>query len=161
MQSWANYLRRNKSIIVDLFQGQLRNTLRCCTCGHTSVKFDPFMYLSLPVPKGEGKRISVQSCLAKFQEEERLTGDNMWYCSKCKEHREATKRIVLWKAPPLMIIHLKRFSFDMYGRCARKRKCTVRFPAENLDLAETLGSKQSVAPLYNLFAVSNHFGGFG
>ena len=124
----------------------------------THPQFEPFMFLTLPVERSGG---SVQNAIKNFCTTETMDGDNMWYCSKCKEHREATKRIVLWKAPPLMIIHLKRFSFDMYGRCARKRKCTVRFPAENLDLAETLGSKQSVAPLYNLFAVSNHFGGFG
>ena len=29
-KAWEGYLRRNRSIIVDLFQGQLRSTLRCC-----------------------------------------------------------------------------------------------------------------------------------
>lgn len=32
-KAWEGYLRRNKSIIVDLFQGQLRCTLRCQTKG--------------------------------------------------------------------------------------------------------------------------------
>ena len=42
-ESWKIYLMRNKSIIVDLFQGQLKSTLCCKKCGFESVKFDPFM----------------------------------------------------------------------------------------------------------------------
>ena len=50
-RSWCNYLLRNRSIIVDLAQGQLKSKLKCLTCGHTSIKFDPYMHLSLPVDK--------------------------------------------------------------------------------------------------------------
>ncbi|KAG5180921.1 hypothetical protein JKP88DRAFT_143180, partial [Tribonema minus] len=48
-EAWRGYLLRNKSIVVDLFQGQLRSALTCDECGHVSVTFDPFMYLSVPV----------------------------------------------------------------------------------------------------------------
>eukprot|EP00124_Ichthyophonus_hoferi_P000477 Ihof_evm7s18 gene=Ihof_evmTU7s18 len=41
--SWDYHKKRNDSIIVDLFQGQFKSTLR-------SITFDPFMYLSLPLP---------------------------------------------------------------------------------------------------------------
>ena len=41
---------RNRSIVVDLFHGQLKSCVRCLSCGHTSVRFDPFTYLSLPLP---------------------------------------------------------------------------------------------------------------
>ena len=41
---------RNQSVIVDLFHGQLKSQVRCKECGHVSVKFDPFNYLSLPLP---------------------------------------------------------------------------------------------------------------
>lgn len=70
--SWEIYKRRNDSVIVDLFQGQLRNRLICPECGKVSllppcifglaltsdmvvlqiaIKFDPFMYLSLAIPQ--------------------------------------------------------------------------------------------------------------
>ena len=49
------------------------------------------------------------------------------YCPKCKEHREATKQISIWRLPPLLIIHLKRFSFS--GNFNRdKLKVKVDFP---------------------------------
>ena len=49
-ESWANYKKRNDSIIVDTFHGLLKSTLVCPDCALISVTFDPFCYLSLPLP---------------------------------------------------------------------------------------------------------------
>lgn len=49
-EAWENHIRRNQSVIVDLFHGQLKSKVTCKVCGHESVKFDPFTYLSLPLP---------------------------------------------------------------------------------------------------------------
>uniref|UniRef100_A0A8B9UQD8 ubiquitinyl hydrolase 1 n=1 Tax=Anas zonorhyncha TaxID=75864 RepID=A0A8B9UQD8_9AVES len=49
-EAWENHLRRNRSIVVDLFHGQLKSQVKCKTCGHISVRFDPFNFLSLPLP---------------------------------------------------------------------------------------------------------------
>ncbi|KAF9482583.1 cysteine proteinase [Pholiota conissans] len=48
--SWEGYMLRNDSVIVDLFQGQYRSTLVCPECQKVSITFDPFMYLTLPLP---------------------------------------------------------------------------------------------------------------
>ncbi|KAH7927348.1 cysteine proteinase [Leucogyrophana mollusca] len=48
--SWEGYMRRNDSVIVDLFQGQYQSTLVCPECQKVSITFDPFMYLTLPLP---------------------------------------------------------------------------------------------------------------
>ncbi|KAL0267099.1 UNVERIFIED_CONTAM: hypothetical protein PYX00_009454 [Menopon gallinae] len=49
-EAWENHILRNKSIIVDLFHGQLKSKVTCNVCSHESVRFDPFNYLSLPLP---------------------------------------------------------------------------------------------------------------
>eukprot|EP00959_Pyramimonas_sp_CCMP1952_P412000 8633749-Pyramimonas_sp.AAC.2 len=49
-QAWQYHKARNDSVIVDLFQGQYKSTLVCPQCACKSVTFDPFMYLSLPLP---------------------------------------------------------------------------------------------------------------
>jgi ubiquitin carboxyl-terminal hydrolase 4/11/15 len=49
-KQWEIYKARNDSVIVDLFQGQYRSTLVCPECSKVSIKFDPFMYLTLPLP---------------------------------------------------------------------------------------------------------------
>ena len=50
---WEGYLRRNQSVIVDLFQGQLKSSLICNQCHYNSVTFDPFTFLSVPLPMEE------------------------------------------------------------------------------------------------------------
>ncbi|KIP08809.1 hypothetical protein PHLGIDRAFT_361006 [Phlebiopsis gigantea 11061_1 CR5-6] len=49
-ESWNGYMKRNDSVIVDLFQGQYQSTLVCPECNKVSITFDPFMYLTLPLP---------------------------------------------------------------------------------------------------------------
>ena len=49
-EHWTLHLRRNQSIVVDLFQGQYRSTLTCPLCDAQSVKFDAFSALTLPIP---------------------------------------------------------------------------------------------------------------
>uniref|UniRef100_A0A7S1G743 ubiquitinyl hydrolase 1 n=1 Tax=Bicosoecida sp. CB-2014 TaxID=1486930 RepID=A0A7S1G743_9STRA len=58
-KSWAQHLLRNRSVIVDLFQGQYKSRVKCPTCDKVSVTFDPFMYLSLPVPNDDTKVVDV------------------------------------------------------------------------------------------------------
>ena len=49
-EAWENHSLRNRSIIVDLFHGQLKSKVTCKVCGHESVRCDPFFTLSLPLP---------------------------------------------------------------------------------------------------------------
>ena len=49
-EAWENHCLRNRSIIVDLFHGQLKSKVICKVCGHESVRCDPFFTLSLPLP---------------------------------------------------------------------------------------------------------------
>lgn len=51
--AWAGHLLRNNSVVVDLFQGQLKSTVVCPTCDKVSVTVDPFMTLSLPISVGD------------------------------------------------------------------------------------------------------------
>ena len=58
-EHWDAYTARNKSVIVDLMYGQLKSRLRCFTCGNISNTFDPFLALSIPIPKPTKKKINV------------------------------------------------------------------------------------------------------
>ncbi|XP_078392056.1 ubiquitin carboxyl-terminal hydrolase 11-like isoform X1 [Cetorhinus maximus] len=50
VEAWSNHRRRNDSIIVDIFHGLFKSTLVCPQCRKISVTFDPFCYLSVPLP---------------------------------------------------------------------------------------------------------------
>ncbi|XP_053360263.1 ubiquitin carboxyl-terminal hydrolase 11 [Clarias gariepinus] len=49
-EAWCNHRRRNDSVIVDTFHGLFKSTLICPECAKVSVTFDPFCYLSVPLP---------------------------------------------------------------------------------------------------------------
>lgn len=55
MESWEKHVKRNDSIIVDLFHGQYKSTLICSICKRVSVTFDPFMTLTVPIPGKKDK----------------------------------------------------------------------------------------------------------
>ena len=67
--------------------------------------------------------ITLNDCFEEFRRPEMLDDDNKWYCNKCKDHVRATKQMDLFKAPPILVVNLKRFKqsgnqsrfFGMYG----------------------------------------------
>ncbi|XP_044058436.1 ubiquitin carboxyl-terminal hydrolase 32 isoform X6 [Siniperca chuatsi] len=81
--------------------------------------------------RAQAEPISLDSCLKAFTSEEELGEDELYYCSKCKTHRLATKKLDLWRLPPILIVHLKRFQF-VNGRWIKSQKI-VKFPRENFD----------------------------
>jgi hypothetical protein len=44
----------------------------------------------------------------------------------CKEHRQAYKKMELWRLPDVLVIHLKRFSYNAYSR--DKIDTAITFP---------------------------------
>jgi ubiquitin carboxyl-terminal hydrolase 4/11/15 len=57
----------------------------------------------------DSSSITIQDCFEEFRKKELLDEDNKWYCNKCKDFVQATKQMELFKAPPIMIINIKRF----------------------------------------------------
>lgn len=127
--------------------------------------------------KAEKPNMTVENLLDEFVKEEKLSEDNMWYCSSCKKHQEAPKKFDLWKMPDVLVIHLKRFSNERAFR--DKIDTFIDFPVNGLDLTERVEGKKVAAKLaaegtatelieetgtneslvYDLYAVDNHFGG--
>ena len=124
----------------------------------------------LPDPELDRKRqlrssrkrhgVSLGDCLDEFGKAEILSENDAWYCPRCKEHRRASKKFELWKAPDILVIHLKRFSAQ--GRLRDKLDVFVDFPVEGLDLSSRVAvHEEGKSPIYDLFAVDNHYGGLG
>lgn len=123
--------------------------------------------------------MTLEECMTEFTKEEKLGEDDLWYCPQCKKHQQATKKFDLWKAPDILVVHLKRFS---NSRALRDKIDTlVEFPVEGLDIGDLVGERQVAKRLaaagvdaaelglkdldeplvYDLFAVDEHMGGLG
>jgi len=120
------------------------------------------------VPKDQ-KAYSLYDCFDLFTKPEILDQDNLWYCNKCKEHKQATKKMDVYKFPSILILHLKRFktsrvhSIGSYFFSGGSSKITtlVDYPLEGLDLRKYTLGKWDEPPIYDLFAVTNHYGSLG
>ncbi|TPX77781.1 hypothetical protein CcCBS67573_g00939 [Chytriomyces confervae] len=164
--AWNNYRSTNWSIIVDLFQGQLKSKLECLTCGTTSTTFNTFMYLSVPIPSHnsagqKGGPVYLDECLDKFVEIETLDGEDAWNCPRCKCKRRTRKTMTIAKLPTILLVHLKRFYYQ--GPFKSKIDTYVDFPLASMDLGKYLAASggRSDSNVYDLYAVSNHAGTLG
>lgn len=142
------------------------------------MKFEPFMYLSLPVsvpPNVQIKSLdqalkgqplflsfsvdavlySVLFAISVFSTAEDLE-EPCWNCPRCRMKVSVKKFLKLVNLPPVLIIHLKRFEFTY--RSFRKIEGRVFAPIVGLNMTDLVEQKQH--PVYDLYAVIDHSGTF-
>ncbi|XP_023243945.1 ubiquitin carboxyl-terminal hydrolase 2-like [Centruroides sculpturatus] len=166
-ESWRKYLKTDNSKIVDIFVGQLKSTLKCCHCGHTSVTFDPFWDLSIPISKSYSS-VRLSECLNLFTNEEILIGDEMPVCSRCKVKRKSTKSFTIQKFPEILIGNPMAEVIDMsdedvddsFANDSDEEYILIipfkgKLPASN---NPTVHIRSYRWRTYNLYAISNHSG---
>ena len=181
-KSWKTYNKNNRNIIVDIFTGYYHVETTCPDCGFISDKFESFNCLPLTIvlkdEDGENEEekkdeknkhynhyhhnkasqeVDIYDCLDEFCKIEKLDDENKWYCEKCKDKVNATRRFYIWKKPRVLIVLLKRFDYQKHFKTPNK----VNFPLNAFDLSKHdsyLNKMEGEHKKYNLFAVSNHHG---
>lgn len=121
----------------------------------------PEVFKNGPVTKkARTEPLSLYTCLEAFLREEPLVPEDMWYCPQCKERRQASKKLDLWRLPEVLVIHLKRFSYSRSMK--HKLETFVNFPIHDFNLTKYVANKNSSRrQLYELYALTNHYGGMG
>lgn len=110
----------------------------------------------------KSRDIRLEDCLEFFSQEEKLTGKDQWYCSKCKDHVDSLKKMEIYKLPDVLVIHLNRFSMQkQFFSSSRKLTDMIEFPTENLQMSKFVLDKEGKEQTYDLYAVSNHYGSMG
>uniref|UniRef100_A0A4W6F5B2 Ubiquitin carboxyl-terminal hydrolase n=1 Tax=Lates calcarifer TaxID=8187 RepID=A0A4W6F5B2_LATCA len=114
---------------------------------------------SMLQPQKKKATVALRECIELFTTMETLGEHDPWYCPTCKKHQQATKKFDLWSLPRILVVHLKRFS---YNRCWRDKLDTVvDFPIRDLNMSEFVCDPKAGPYTYDLIAVSNHYGGMG
>ena len=138
-----------------LFDGLLESSITCKSCGNKSLTRDRYMDLSLDIQ--DDKINSLEQAMAHFVQTETLNGANKVDCSGCKTKCTAKKTLRLATAPSILVCHLKRFSFNVFGGLTKITK-KVMFP-ETLEITDYMSNlNQSKPPPYELVAVLVHQG---
>lgn len=107
----------------------------------------------------KNRALSLEDCLEYSSQPEQLDASNTCYCKVCKEHVQAFKKMEVYKLPKVLVIHLKRFKIQ--GYYGSKINKTITFPIEGLDLTRFVKAPGQGTQIYDLTAVSNHFGSMG
>jgi ubiquitin C-terminal hydrolase len=108
----------------------------------------------------KSKQKTLLDCFKLFTKKEILSDDDLWFCPKCKAHMKASKKIDLWRLPPILIVQLKRFNYTRFYR--DKIDLLIDCPLRSLDLSQFVENIDEKANTkYDLIAVSNHMGGLG
>ncbi|KAL9103980.1 MAG: hypothetical protein Q9163_001042 [Psora crenata] len=172
---WQRYSHREHSYISDLFAGQHASRLRCTTCRNTSTTYEAFYSISVEIPRHDRRKgWTIDDCLDSYCQEERLSGDEVWKCPYCKCEREATKQIIITRAPKFLVVHFKRF--EMRKGDAKKVHTPIYFPLFGLDLGaymvqqdRDIGAQPDESAdmattgpfIYDAYAVMRHLGSTG
>ncbi|KFQ25939.1 Ubiquitin carboxyl-terminal hydrolase 4, partial [Merops nubicus] len=114
---------------------------------------------SMLQPQKKKSVVALTDCIELFTTMETLGEHDPWYCPNCKKHQQATKKFDLWSLPRILVVHLKRFSYSRYWR--DKLDTVVEFPIRGLNMSEFVCDPRAGSYVYDLIAVSNHYGVMG
>ncbi|XP_022105952.1 ubiquitin carboxyl-terminal hydrolase 47-like isoform X2 [Acanthaster planci] len=129
----------NEDLINRLYQGQMKDYVKCLECTYESARKDSFLDIPLVIrPFGSTKTYgSVQEALQAFVMPETLKDTNQYFCEHCNKKCDAHKGLKFQSFPYVLTLQLKRFDFD-YTTCTRiKLNDKVTFP-ELLNMSDFL-----------------------
>lgn len=142
-----------QNVIQRQFCGQFSYVTVCNQCGRSSALPSRFYELELNI---QGHK-NLTECVTEFLKEEKLDGENRYFCESCQSKQSATRRIKLHSIPPTLNLQLMRFVFDRQTGHKKKLNTFISFP-EQLDMGPFLEGKQDQKCVYELSAVLIHRG---
>ena len=95
--------KRKEEYPFSLFNGSVKNIVRCMKCKKVSTRVDPVEDLELEITKAR----NLQAALTNFTSNEMMTGENKYYCESCCTKTEAQRSLSLHEIPPVLSIQLK------------------------------------------------------
>lgn len=118
------------NLINQLYQGKLKDYVKCLECGHESAREDTYLDIPLPVRPFEQMQAygSVEEALRAFVEPELLEDSNQYWCERCNKKCDAHKGLKFIQFPYLLTLQLKRFDFDYNTMHRIKLNDKVTFP---------------------------------
>ncbi|BFZ09544.1 hypothetical protein BsWGS_12583 [Bradybaena similaris] len=132
-QKWKNTCQAN--LINQLYQGKLKDYVKCLECGYESARIDAYLDIPLVIrPFGSTEAYgSVKEAMKAFVQPEILDGTDQYFCERCDKKCNAHKGLKFVTFPYLLTLQLKRFDFDYSTMHRIKLNDKMTFP-EVLDL---------------------------
>ncbi|KYO22016.1 ubiquitin carboxyl-terminal hydrolase 47 isoform B [Alligator mississippiensis] len=144
-QKWKQ--TEQADLINQLYQGKLKDYVRCLECGYESWRIDTYLDIPLVIrPYGSNQAFaSVEEALHAFIQPEILDGPNQYFCERCKKKCDARKGLRFLHFPYLLTLQLKRFDFDYTTMHRIKLNDRMTFP-EELDMGTFIDVEDEKSP---------------
>jgi len=150
--AFKEHITRESSFMWSLFGGQLESKLICTSCNNASTTFDHFTSLSLEIPTQPS---DIYQVLNSFTNNSDILE---WNCDNWENVSHSSRTFRISKLPRVLILHLKRFIFNMNGD-RRKIRTSISYPLLDLDMSPYVAEEiPDMCCQYDLFAISNHIG---
>ena len=109
------------------------------------------------------EELELTDLLNLFGEDIKFEEENLWYCSNCKKHQNATQKLKIYKAPNYLIVQIKRFKIKKNFNCENtlvgdKNTEFVHYPINDFDLSNYVVGEDKKEAIYDLYGVVQHFG---
>ena len=145
------FRKRENSLIMDAFYGQLINIFTC-ECKFETYSFEKILDLPLLLPK-ERISIDIKDLLKDYFECERIKFETK--CENCKKKEWHTKEIKISQPPNILILSLQRQN----PRTGTKNNSYVDF-SDDLDMSIYLDHEcwNKNDAKYSLYGIGNHSG---
>ncbi|XP_021570515.1 ubiquitin carboxyl-terminal hydrolase 48 isoform X7 [Carlito syrichta] len=141
-----------RNIVQQQFCGEYAYVTVCNQCGRESKLLSKFYELELNI---QGHK-QLTDCISEFLKEEKLEGDNRYFCENCQSKQNATRKIRLLSLPCTLNLQLMRFVFDRQTGHKKKLNTYIGF-SEILDM-EPYVEHEGGTYVYELSAVLIHRG---
>lgn len=133
-QSNQDEREHKKESIIDLFKGKFIQTISCLDVDFTKQKDQKSYDLSISVENSD----NIMDGIYELLEPDFLTGDNKFKAGSFG-YQDAVKQLHIASLPSILIVHLKRFSYDIDSGRMRKLSNQISYPF-NLDLTSIIGN---------------------
>lgn len=155
LESWKSLMKKNHSIITDIFTSLYYNDVTCLKCKNVNFRYEINNTLTLEIP--DMRKVSLYDCLDTHFVDTVLSDESAYECCECNEKCDAVKRIKFWHTPARLIISLKRFMY--HGSRTMKNNKDIDFPITDLNLSKYISEYTGNDAIYNLYSVVHHYGG--
>lgn len=153
------------TVIQKLFGGRLKIEYKCLECMTQSTNIDNFfdLQISFPHTMNESPTVTVpnglstQSLIDTYFTTEQMTGDNQYFCEKCKSLCNGTREIKLATGPQNLIVVVKCFKYDRATHIRRKILQKVNHE-RIVSLVSHSPEEGSVRLTYKMYAAIVHHG---
>ncbi|QSL67154.1 hypothetical protein MERGE_001543 [Pneumocystis wakefieldiae] len=133
-----DFASQETTVIYKIFGGYLRQQVKCLKCNDISNTYPVYLDLSLDLMGA-----SIEEALDMYVREETLTQSNRYKCEKCKILVDFQKKSTIYTLPPILTLHLKRFSFNKAFKMSKITRY-IRY-GETLELTPYTSQKKVCA----------------